>query len=141
MRKITELILHCAATPEGKDYRAADIDKWHKMRGWTGIGYNFVIDLDGKIEAGRDLELVPAHCLGHNKNSIGICYVGGCDKNMKAKDTRTDAQKKSMAKLVKDLMKKYNIPIDHVYAHYQFCPNKACPSVKIEQLRADILNY
>lgn len=138
MRKITEIILHCSATQEGKDFHAKDIDKWHRQRGFNEIGYNFVIDLDGTIEEGRNIEKIPAHCKGHNATSIGICYIGGCDKNLKPKDTRTDAQKKAMKILVHQLMEKYNIPLNNVYGHYQFCSSKACPSVKIEQLREDL---
>ena len=99
MRKITEIIIHCADTPERRDVRAADIRKWHvKDNGWNDIGYHYVIDLDGTIEAGRDLETIGAHCKGHNQNSIGICYIGGRDAYTYAPaDTRTDAQKASLA--------------------------------------------
>lgn len=77
MRKITELILHCSATPEGKDFSTTDIDRWHKARGFKMIGYHYVIRLDGTIEQGRPLEMTGAHCKGHNAHSIGICYIGG----------------------------------------------------------------
>ena len=70
MRKITEIILHTSATPEGKDFRAKDIDEWHRKKGWKCIGYNYVIDLDGKVEDGMPLYMVGAHTTGHNKNSI-----------------------------------------------------------------------
>lgn len=77
MRKINEIIVHCAATAEGKNFKAADIDRWHKQRGWDGIGYHHVVDLDGTIEPGRPESKQGAHCLGHNANSIGVVYVGG----------------------------------------------------------------
>ena len=140
MRKITEIILHCSATKEGANFHAKDIDQWHRNRGFNEIGYNFVIDLDGTIEKGRDLEKIPAHCTGHNKNSIGICYVGGLDNNGQPKDTRTDAQKESLYKLLDSLLDKYNLDIDNVYGHYQFA-NKACPSFKIETLRTEYKNW
>lgn len=135
MRKITKIILHCAATKEGQDFHASDIDRWHKDRGWNGIGYHYVIDLDGKIENGRPIELAGAHCSGHNANSIGICYIGGCDKNGKAKDTRTPEQRFSLFKLVMELMEKYKLNFDQIFGHYELTVPKgakACPSFKIE---------
>ena len=80
-RNIRYLVVHCSATPEGRDHTAKDIDLWHRQRGFEGIGYNYVIRLDGTIELGRDVNKIPAHVEGHNKDSIGICYIGGIDKN------------------------------------------------------------
>ena len=137
-KSTTMIIIHCSATREGQDIKAKTIKQWHLQRGFADIGYHYIIDLDGTIEKGRDESLVGAHCIGKNAISIGICYVGGCDKNLKPKDTRTDAQKKAMKILVHQLMEKYNIPLNNVYGHYQFCSYKECPSVKIEQLREDL---
>lgn len=107
MRKITEIIVHCSDTPEGRNDRAADIRRWHKAKGWNDIGYHYVVDLDGTIEPGRDVDIAGAHAQGHNANSIGICYIGGADKNMKPKDTRTDAQKDSLLCLLRFLRLMY----------------------------------
>ena len=137
-KSTTMIIIHCSATREGQDIKAKTIKQWHLQRGFADIGYHYIIDLDGTIEKGRDESLVGAHCVGKNAISIGICYVGGCDKNLKPKDTRTDAQKKAMKTLVHQLMKKYNIPLNNVYGHDQFSSYKECPSVKIEQLREDL---
>ncbi len=125
MRQIKEIIVHCADTPEGRDDKAADIKRWHKAQGWSDIGYHYVIDIDGTIEPGRPLETAGAHCTGHNANSIGICYVGGCDANMKPKDTRTDEQKAALLLLLKYLVAKY--PGAKIYGHKDFA-QKACPS-------------
>lgn len=131
MRKINKIIIHCADTPEGRDVRAAEIKKWHilpppKGNGWNDIGYHYVVDLDGTIEPGRPIEEAGAHCSGHNADSIGICYVGGKTKDMKAvKDTRTKEQKDSLIKLLKYLIAKY--PGVKIYGHRDFS-SKSCPS-------------
>ena len=77
MREINKIVVHCSATQEGKNISAATIDKWHKKRGWRGIGYHYVIALDGSMEYGRPVEQIGAHVKGMNKNSIGIVYIGG----------------------------------------------------------------
>lgn len=126
MRTIKEIIIHCADTPEGRDDKAADIDRWHKQRGFDRIGYHYVIDLDGTIEAGRDTECIGAHCKGHNTNSIGICYIGGADRDtLNPKDTRTDEQKASLLLLLKYLRQRY--PDAKIYGHRDFS-DKPCPS-------------
>ena len=107
MKTIEAIIIHCSATKEGQNFKASDIDRWHKEQGWKMIGYNFVIDLDGKIETGRPLSMTGAHCKGWNDKSIGIVYIGGLDKNGKPKDTRTPAQKAAMNDLVYRLLDQY----------------------------------
>lgn len=124
MRKINEIIVHCTATQEGKDFKAKDIDRWHKAQGWKCIGYHYVVDLDGTIEKGRPESEVGAHCTNHNKNSIGVVYVGGLDKNNKPKDTRTEAQKKALLELIIALIIKY--PQAKIYGHRDLA-NKDCP--------------
>ena len=126
MRQIKEIIIHCADTPEGRDVRADEIRRWHKNeRGWSDIGYHYVIDLDGTIEAGRDIETAGAHCTGHNAKSIGICYVGGCDAQMQPKDTRTEQQKASLLLLLKYLRQRY--PKAEIIGHRDVSA-KSCPS-------------
>ena len=137
----TMIILHCSATREGQDIKAADIRRWHKERGFDDIGYHYVIDLDGTIEHGRDESLVGAHCKGYNATSIGICYIGGCDKNMKPKDTRTPEQRRSMLSLVRKLVNKYKIPVTQIWAHHDFNKHKACPSFDISEFRKDYMKY
>lgn len=107
MRTINEIIIHCAATRPDQDFHAADIDRWHKRKGWDCIGYHFFIDLDGTIEPGRPIWKVGAHTLNHNKRSIGICYAGGVKRIGDTKlemDTRTPAQVTAMWCLVSTLL-------------------------------------
>lgn len=126
-RRIDYIVIHCAATPEGKNFTARDIDSWHKKIGWSGIGYNYVIKLDGTLELGRDVDLIPAHIKGFNGNSIGVVYVGGIDTLGKPKDTRTPQQKETIIKLLKDLRKLY--PNAKILGHRDFpSVKKACPS-------------
>lgn len=123
-RHITEIILHCTATRAGKDFSATDIDTWHRKRGFNGIGYHWVIRLDGTIERGRPEERIGAHCVGHNAHSIGITYVGGLDTQGNCADTRTSPQKESMAALVEKLCQEN--PGATVHGHNEFAA-KACP--------------
>lgn len=126
MRKINKLIVHCSATPEGKDVKTETIRGWHvNDNHWSDIGYHYVIELDGSIHTGRPESVIGAHCLGQNASSIGICYVGGLAKDGKApKDTRTEAQKLALIKLLTELKAKY--PNATIHGHCEFA-SKACP--------------
>ncbi len=101
-RNITEIIVHCTATPAGRRVSVADIDSWHRQRGFNGIGYHYVVELDGHIAQGRPVHLAGAHCKGHNSNSIGVVYVGGLDADGRAADTRTAAQRNALITRVRD---------------------------------------
>ncbi len=126
MRKIDKLIIHCSATPEGRDVKTEIIKNWHvNGNHWKDIGYHYVIELDGSVHKGRDESVIGAHCSGQNANSIGICYIGGIAKDGKTpKDTRTEAQKQSLIKLLKELKQKY--PKATIHGHCEYA-NKACP--------------
>ena len=126
MRDISEIIVHCSATPKGRDVDTAEIRRWHtEDNGWSDIGYHFVIELDGDIGVGRPQEKSGAHCKGKNSTSIGVCYVGGVAENGTAEDTRTDEQKVSLETLLGLLKKSY--PSAIIYGHRDFS-DKACPS-------------
>ena len=126
MRSINEIIVHCAATREGRDFTVEDITRWHKARGFATIGYHYVIYRDGSIHEGRPLEQIGAHCVGHNKHSIGICYIGGCASDGKTpKDTRTPEQKEALLALLRRL--KARFPNATIHGHRDFAA-KACPS-------------
>ena len=137
MRKINKIILHCTATKEGQDFSVDDVRRWHLKRGFSDIGYHYLIYLDGSVHKGRPIEMAGAHCSGQNKDSIGVCYVGGLDSNNKPKDTRTDEQKEALVKLVKQLMEEYSLDKDDVFGHYQFAA-KACPCFNIYEFRKEI---
>jgi N-acetylmuramoyl-L-alanine amidase len=130
MRQINRIIIHCTATPEGRDHTAKEIDRWHKAQGWSGIGYHYVIRLNGTVESGRPIDKVGAHVKGHNADSIGVVYVGGCDKAMKPKDTRTPAQKLALRGIVDGFKEKYAHAT--VHGHNEFDKGKACPSFNVQ---------
>lgn len=136
MNKITELIVHCSATAEGKDFTTADIRRWHKAQGYSDIGYHYVVYRDGSIHQGRGEAIMGAHCKGHNAHSLGICYIGGVAADGKTpKDTRTAAQTAALRALLVRLKKKY--PDAKIYGHRDFAA-KACPSFDARKEYADI---
>ena len=141
MRNIDKLIVHCTATPEHKDFNVEDVREWHvKGNGWSDVGYHFLIKLDGTVEDGRPIERSGAHVAGHNKNSIGIAYVGGMDKNMeKWIDTRTIEQKDALHNLLMDL--KYEYPDSIIYGHNDFTDQKVCPCFDAKEEYKEISNW
>lgn len=130
MRRVDKIIIHCSATREGVDFTSADIDRWHRRRGFKGIGYHYVVRLDGAIEAGRPLDEAGAHCAGHNKQSVGICYIGGLDAGGKPKDTRTESQRASLSRLVDQLRRRFAGAT--VHGHREFAA-KACPCFDVKK--------
>jgi N-acetylmuramoyl-L-alanine amidase len=130
MRPLKRIILHCTATPEGKHFDVATIRRWHvKDRGWKDIGYHYVIYVDGSVHEGRPVDQTGAHTSGHNADSIGVVYVGGCDAKMKAKDTLNEAQETAMVNLIKALREEHGEMSLH--GHNEFAA-KACPSFKVK---------
>lgn len=135
-RRIDKIILHCTATPEGKDYTVAQIREWHLARKFFDVGYHYVIYRDGSVHRGRPETQVGAHTTGYNAHSIGICYIGGCAATKDAKgeyppkDTRTPAQRAALVRLVAEMRKKY--PGATVHGHNEF-DNKACPSFNVQK--------
>ena len=137
-RTINEIIVHCTADPEGRDKTVEQIRANHMApvskggRGWSDIGYHYIIYRDGTIHEGRNVDISGAHCTNHNARSIGVVYVGGLEnkpgvayKDLKPKDTRTEAQKDSLIALLESLRLLY--PEAKIYGHRNFA-NKACPS-------------
>lgn len=125
-RRIGKIILHCSATPEGKDYTVEQIRQWHLARNFSDVGYHFIIYRDGTVHRGRPVAQIGAHTTGYNTHSIGICYIGGMTADNKTpKDTRTEAQRLALIKLVRELKASY--PSASIHGHNEFA-NKACPS-------------
>lgn len=131
MRKIDGIVIHCSATPAGKPFRAADIERWHVGQGWADIGYHYVIPLDGSIEPGREIETPGAHVSGHNARTIGICYVGGMNAaNTAPADTLNPQQDDALRLIVDGLRARW--PNATIRGHRDYPGvKKACPSFDV----------
>ena len=134
MREIKEIIIHCSESPHGRGDNAKTIDRWHKERGFKSIGtdgkvyhigYHYVILEDGTRESGRPESMVGAHCKGHNSKSLGICLIGI--------DSFTEKQFNDLARLVKNLMVKYDLTHKQVRGHYNYSESKTCPNFGVAQ--------
>lgn len=128
-RRIDYVVVHCTATPEGQDKTVEQIRAEHKDQGWSDIGYHYVIDLQGKVHLGRDVDISGSHVSGYNSYSIGVVYVGGLENDprkaysrLKAKDTRTEAQRAALLSLLIDLRKLY--PNAKIVGHRDFSKDK-----------------
>lgn len=126
-RTITEIIVHCTATPAGRDYTVDEIRRWHTSppNNWADIGYHYVVYRDGTVHTGRDINVAGAHCTGHNTSSIGVVYVGGQTADgKKSADTRTAAQRDALLRLLVELHRLY--PYAKIRGHRDFAA-KDCP--------------
>lgn len=121
-RTINKIVIHCSATREGVPITASQIRQWHKKMGWSDIGYHYVIELDGTVRKGRSDTRIGSHVKGHNRDSLGVCYVGGLNAQGGAKDTRTKEQHRSMTLLVDALSKLY--PDAEILGHRDLSPDK-----------------
>jgi len=137
-RKINKIIVHCTATPECREIDITDVRRWHvEERGWSDVGYHFLVLLDGTIQEGRPLERSGAHTKGHNHDSIGVAYVGGMDAEQSVpKDTRTEEQKEALVDLLCELRLSYG---GEIYGHRDFS-SKACPSFDAKKEYENISN-
>jgi len=129
-RKIDKLIIHCSATPPHLKVGAKEIDNWHKMRGWSGIGYHFVIRRNGEIEYGRSINKTGAHVKRHNRGSVGVCLVGGVNSDMDAEDNFTSKQWRRLEQFVRLFKTEYSKAT--VHGHNEFS-SKACPSFDVQE--------
>jgi N-acetylmuramoyl-L-alanine amidase len=124
------LTVHCAATPKGRDVKAAMIEQWD-MAKFGQKSYHHIVELDGNDHCSLADTVKGAHVGGHNNGNIGICYVGGCDEHMHgAEDTRTAAQKATLEKLVRLYVQRY--PRIVIRGHNEWPGvSKACPSFSV----------
>lgn len=132
-RTIKFIAIHTTDSPDRLDHiGAADIDRWHKEQGWRGNGYNYVCKRNGAVELGRDVDEVPAHIVGHNKNSIAVVWVG--------RDRPTYDQRQSMWELVLELLELYDLPVSAVKGHCEVAPEsgKKCPSINMDTFREEL---
>jgi N-acetylmuramoyl-L-alanine amidase len=130
MLPIRHLTIHCAATPEGRDVKASTIDQWDIAK-FGQVSYHWIIELDGTAVRGLRDDQRGAHVGGKNTGNIGICYVGGMDKQMKSpKDTRTPQQKETMARLVREYLAKYQGLVVRGHRDWPGV-KKACPSFDV----------
>lgn len=128
------IVIHCSATDDGVDIGAAEIDKWHRAKGWAMIGYHLVIRRDGTVEAGRALELTGAHVEGWNSKSVGVCLVGGveADDMNRARNNFTAAQWIALERVARQLRGRW--PAAKICGHRDFPGvRKACPSFDVAE--------
>ena len=130
-RNIDEIIIHCTATPEGKDFTVADIRQWHKNAGWSDIGYHWIVYRDGTIHIGRPEKLIGAHVSSRNRNTLGVVYIGGVTDKFVPKDTRTPEQRAALLTLCKALLARYP-KIKRISGHNEYA-RKACPSFDVQK--------
>lgn len=124
-RAINQIIIHCTATKSGSGITAKDIDRWHREKGWDGIGYHFVIEDGGAIKPGRPIERVGAHARGFNRNSIGVCYTGGLAPSGNDLAGPNVEQRRSLKQLCETLLHIY--PDAELLGHRDTGANKDCP--------------
>lgn len=129
--KIERIVIHCSATPPSQDKSAADIDKMHRDKGWSRIGYNYVIRRDGRLEIGREEGAELAHAAGFNKGSIAICMVGGISEHNVAEANFQPDQWITLRRMIDFFKLKY--PDAEIMGHRDL-PGviKDCPSFDVK---------
>jgi N-acetylmuramoyl-L-alanine amidase len=131
------MTLHCSASPNGRKETVDDIRAWHIARGFTDVGYHFIIYVDGTVAHGRPITMMGAHVAGDNQDNVGICLIGN--------DRFSSAQLYSLRGLLDVLFHVYSIPNEQLFCHYEFSSAKAqgktCPNIKVEDLREWYFNH
>lgn len=132
-REIKLIVIHCSATRCNVPFTPAQLEKAHRARGFSGIGYHFYVTRDGRVYHTRPLHRVGAHALGFNLHSIGVCYEGGLDEQGRPADTRTTFQQMALLDLLAILKKQF--PDASIKGHYQLSADihKACPCFDAEK--------
>ena len=106
MRNIKRIFVHCTAGPQNQTVETIK-NYWKSHNGWTNPGYHYIIKANGEIVNLQPEEKISNGVAGYNSTSINVCYIGGVDKNGKPIDNRTDAQKESLIKILKELKSRY----------------------------------
>ena len=134
-RHIDLLVIHCADTYKRMLVGAKEITQWHMDKGWSDCGYHFIINRVGTVETGRNLNVSGAHARGYNKNSIGVCLVGGRSDNDKPEDNFTAEQKKTLAALI--ILLKAEYPDADIKGHNELS-SKTCPNFNVKEFMSNI---
>jgi N-acetyl-anhydromuramyl-L-alanine amidase AmpD len=125
------IVVHCSATPEHMDIGAEEISRWHRGKGWVTIGYHFVIRRDGELEHGRSIDSVGAHVQGRNKESVGVCLVGGTDIDFQPENNFTDPQFETLKEILRELIAEF--PNAKIVGHHELDAWKDCPSFDVQK--------
>jgi 5-hydroxyisourate hydrolase-like protein (transthyretin family) len=135
MMEWERITVHCLDTKNGDPVPVASVDAWHKARGWTGVGYHFLIQPDGRIDEGRKLTKLGAHVEGANLGNIGIALPG--------RTKFTAAQFRALRQLISELKVQYGIDPWEIYTHAQWASaqkqGKTCPNISINRLLTYLL--
>ena len=147
MRELNKIVIHCSATHSSMDIGAADIKKWHLDKGWSDIGYHYVIRRNGAIEEGRPVHIQGAHVKGHNASSIGVCIVGGVGEEPLFDNNFTATQIQVAKCLITTLRYMHAIDPRYVFGHRDLSPDrngdgvvtpdewlKLCPCLDVKQV-------
>ena len=106
--KTDTIVIHCSATPADMDIGVEKIKHWHVVdNGWDDVGYHYVIKRDGTLEEGRDESMVGSHAKAVNGTSLGICLIGGSNKQGDWENNFTDEQFETLKDIVIKLKDKY----------------------------------
>lgn len=141
MRQIDMIVVHCTATrPEWQsdqttEAKVAEVKKWHTDKGWSDVGYHYLIDRNGVIVEGRPVERAGAHAKGYNATSIGVAIFGGHGgtANDEFEENFTDAQDRSLRRLIAQLRMEFP-NITQIVGHNDLPDvTKACPTFRVNK--------
>lgn len=138
-RRINMITVHCSFSPQDRGDDAHTIDRWHREKGWSGIGYHYVVLEDGTIQKGRWSDYAGAHAKGHNMHSIGICRIGGMDGWGYATNDATPEQIEAITQLTYVLANIHNVETANIVGHTEIPNvNKSCPLMSMDQIRLKV---
>jgi N-acetyl-anhydromuramyl-L-alanine amidase AmpD len=127
--KVNKIVIHCADTFADMDIGLKEITQWHLQRGFSDVGYHYIIRRDGSVETGRSELVMGAHAKGHNHDSLGVCLVGGKARNGEMACNFTSAQWITLTKLIRNLK---DIHQCDIFGHNELDPSKTCPTFNVK---------